>query len=122
MRARRWTQMAAVGLLTAAAGVAATARGGFDDQGNDFKSEGRRAKNVMLVVGDGMGVFTVTAGRIFSVVCAYWAHTGVWRTVPKTVPRRPQRGAIGDQPWRLKCERLGLKTRDSVGWDWSSED
>ena len=34
-------------------------------------------------------------------LCAHWAHIGVERTVPKTVPRRPQRGTIQDQRERF---------------------
>jgi alkaline phosphatase len=37
--------------------------GGRDDQG---RSRGRRAKNVIFFVGDGMGVSTVTAARVFT--------------------------------------------------------
>jgi alkaline phosphatase len=49
-----------------AIGSAATARGGFDDE-DDRSAGGRRARNVILFVGDGMGVSTVTATRVFSV-------------------------------------------------------
>lgn len=63
----RWgtATIAVLGLATAGA----TARGGFDD-GDDRDGErpsGRRAKNVIFFVGDGMGVSTITATRVFSV-------------------------------------------------------
>lgn len=40
-----------------------------DEQGspNDLRYEGRRAKNVIFFVGDGMGVSTITATRVYSV-------------------------------------------------------
>src|SRR5688572_33480965 len=86
MRARHWKKAAVVGLLTTAAGVAATARGGFDDQSIGSRVEGRQAKNIIFFIGDGMGVSTVTAGRIFSVgvggqlVLDQFPHTALSRT------------------------------------------
>jgi alkaline phosphatase len=75
-----------IGLLTAAAGVATTARGGFDDQEDGQRSGGRRARNVIFFIGDGMGVSTVTAARVFSVgvdgqlVLDQFPHTALSRT------------------------------------------
>ena len=86
MRGRRWKGLAVIGLLTAAAGVATTARGGFDDQDDDRRFGGRKAKNVIFFIGDGMGVSTVTAARIFSVgvdgqlVLDQFPHTALSRT------------------------------------------
>ena len=60
---------AAVAVLVLA--TAATRAGGvFDGQdgrGDDRSSSGRKAKNVILFIGDGMGVSTVTATRVYSV-------------------------------------------------------
>ena len=70
MTARHWKSLAVIGLLTATAGVAATARGVLEAQDSiDAKRHfGRRpAKNVILFIGDGMGVSTVTATRVYSV-------------------------------------------------------
>lgn len=67
MTKRRWKRIAAIGLISAAAGGTTTARGGFDGQDDDRTFGGRRARNVIFFIGDGMGVSTVTAGRIFSV-------------------------------------------------------
>jgi alkaline phosphatase len=55
--------------VAALASVAVTAEKGFDDQDGhgDTNWRGRRAKNVILFIGDGMGVSTVTATRIYSV-------------------------------------------------------
>jgi alkaline phosphatase len=49
------------------AGVAVIARGPADGQDEFDRSSGRRAKNVILFIGDGMGVSTVTATRVYSV-------------------------------------------------------
>ena len=70
MTARHWKSLAVIGLLTATAGVATTARGVLEAQDSiDAKRHfGRRpAKNVILFIGDGMGVSTVTATRVYSV-------------------------------------------------------
>jgi alkaline phosphatase len=48
-------------------GVAANARGPSDRQDDDERYPGGRAKNVILFIGDGMGVSTVTATRVYSV-------------------------------------------------------
>mgnify|MGYP002784405951 CR=1 FL=1 len=37
-------------------------------QGDQVRLKGKKAKNVIFFVGDGMGISTVTAGRVFSVV------------------------------------------------------
>jgi len=57
----------AVGLFIAAASAATAARGVFHGQDTDREFRGRRARNVILFVGDGMGVSTVTATRVYSV-------------------------------------------------------
>ena len=67
MTARRWKGIAVFAVLTAAATAATTARGGFEDQDDNRQFGGRRARNVIFFIGDGMGVSTVTAARIFSV-------------------------------------------------------
>lgn len=64
---RRWAAATIVVLLATAA---TTARGGFserDERDDDRSQHGRRAKNVIFFVGDGMGVSTITATRVFSV-------------------------------------------------------
>ena len=50
-----------------AAGAAVMARAPSDKQDDHDCSSGRRAKNVILFIGDGMGVSTVTATRVYSV-------------------------------------------------------
>ena len=63
----RWKATVAVGLFIAAASAATAARGVFHGQDDDREFRGRRARNVILFVGDGMGVSTVTATRVYSV-------------------------------------------------------
>jgi alkaline phosphatase len=67
MRVRRWRGPAVVIVLLAAAAAGAGARGGFGGQDEDRTQFRRRAKNVIFFVGDGMGVSTITATRVFSV-------------------------------------------------------
>jgi alkaline phosphatase len=63
MTARRLSGLATTGALLAAVSVAAVAGEGREAaQGN-----GRKARNVIFFVGDGMGVSTVSATRVFSV-------------------------------------------------------
>jgi alkaline phosphatase len=63
----RWVGLAILGVsLTAMASVGVVASKGVPGQGPD-SGRGRRAKNVIFFVGDGMGVSTVTATRIYSV-------------------------------------------------------
>jgi alkaline phosphatase len=52
--------------LVVAAGVGVFARNGDDDLAFGRRSNGR-AKNVILFIGDGMGVSTITATRVYSV-------------------------------------------------------
>lgn len=55
-------------ILVAAAIAAAGAAVGADDKGTGtVEYRGRRARNVIFFVGDGMGVSTVTATRVYSV-------------------------------------------------------
>jgi alkaline phosphatase len=60
MKTRHWKVAALAAASIAAASVAADAQ----NNGNRFR---RKAKNVIFFVGDGMGVSTVTAARVFSV-------------------------------------------------------
>lgn len=67
-----------------------------------------RAKNVILVVGDGMGFSTVTAARIFegqqrgvdgeSNVLA-WEAFPIWRR-PKPIPPTPKSPTLRPARWR----------------------
>jgi alkaline phosphatase len=72
-----WRRAAAAAAAIVVVSTGAVARGGFDQQapgqgaaageGNQESGSRRRAKNVIFFVGDGMGVSTVTATRVFSV-------------------------------------------------------
>jgi alkaline phosphatase len=91
MKGRRWKGIVAIVAIVGAAGAATAARSGFgnqDHQGDDrgFGFGGRRAKNVIFFIGDGMGVSTVTGARVFSVgvdgqlVLDQFPHTALSRT------------------------------------------
>jgi alkaline phosphatase len=67
MSATRKRVIGATAAVLAVVSVAAGARGGFDDRHDGGSPGGRRAKNVIFFVGDGMGVSTVTAARVYSV-------------------------------------------------------
>lgn len=67
MRVGRWRGTVVIVGLLAAATAAAGARAGFSNQDDDRTQSRRRAKNVILFIGDGMGVSTVSATRTFSV-------------------------------------------------------
>lgn len=64
---RLLTLAAAATVLLALAGAALQAGPGEDQGHDDRRPAGRRARNVIFFVGDGMGVSTVTATRVFSV-------------------------------------------------------
>lgn len=73
-KTKSWLVLSFTGvMLTAMTGVAAFATGHWDgrdgrDDRDDFdRHSGRRAKNVILFIGDGMGVSTITATRVYSV-------------------------------------------------------
>jgi alkaline phosphatase len=67
MSTHRWKIVGMMGALLLGSGGAAVGRGGFDDRDDDGRwAGGRRARNVIFFVGDGMGVSTVTAARVFS--------------------------------------------------------
>ncbi len=63
---KRWVAGATCAVMLMALTVTPGARGRDDSRG-ELRYHGRRAKNVIFFVGDGMGVSTVTAGRVFSV-------------------------------------------------------
>jgi alkaline phosphatase len=121
MRGRRWKGIAVIGLLTAAAGVATTARGGFDDQDDNRRFGGRRAKNVIFFIGDGMGVSTVTAARVFSVgvdgklVVDQFPHTALSRTYSAD-------SITPDSAPTMSAMMTGVNTNQSViGFDAKTE-
>jgi alkaline phosphatase len=63
----RFTPLAAAALLAALAGCAATPPGPALPQTNVQADIGQRAKNVLFFLGDGMGINTLTAARIYAV-------------------------------------------------------
>ncbi len=64
---RHWKTIAATVVAISAITAAVGAGGGFGGERDDERSPRRRAKNVIFFVGDGMGVSTVTATRVYSV-------------------------------------------------------
>jgi alkaline phosphatase len=110
-----------VGVLTAVIGAAVTARGGFDNQDDDRKPGGRKARNVIFFIGDGMGVSTVTAGRVFSVgvdgqlVLDQFPHTALSRTYAAD-------SITPDSAPTMTAMMTGVNTNQSViGYDATTE-
>ncbi len=64
---RPWKTIGATAAAVAAITAAVGAGGGFGGEPDDERAPRRRAKNVIFFVGDGMGVSTVTATRVYSV-------------------------------------------------------
>jgi len=69
MKAERWrgAAVAAIVASLAAAAVAANGQEGFGNNNNGGNENRRKARNVIFFVGDGMGVSTISAARVFSV-------------------------------------------------------
>jgi alkaline phosphatase len=73
-------------IVLAAAGATALAGGDDQKEAGQLRHQGRRAKNVIFFVGDGMGVSTITATRVYSVgvagnlVVDQFPHTALSRT------------------------------------------
>jgi alkaline phosphatase len=85
MLMKRTGQVVLVAAALAAAGAAIRADQA-SAQGGDLQYRGRRARNVIFFVGDGMGVSTITATRVYSVgvagdlVVDQFPHTALSRT------------------------------------------
>jgi len=116
----RRTVVAAAAAACVAAGVAAGARNGFDDRGQDH-GRGPRARNVIFFVGDGMGVSTVTATRVFSVgvdgklVLDQFPYTALSRTYSAD-------SITPDSAPTMSAMMTGVNTNQSViGLDESTE-
>ncbi len=87
MNTHRWKAVSGLAALVLASGAVAAGRGGFDDRDDDDRwVGGRKARNVIFFIGDGMGVSTVTAARVFSVgvdgqlVLDQFPHTALSKT------------------------------------------
>ena len=87
MKTHRWKAVSGIAALVLASGAVAVGRGGFDDRDDDDRwVGGRKARNVIFFIGDGMGVSTVTAARVFSVgvdgqlVLDQFPHTALSKT------------------------------------------
>jgi len=64
---RTWKTVGVTAVAVAAVTGALGARGGVSGPDDEDRGGRRRAKNVIFFVGDGMGVSTVTAARVYSV-------------------------------------------------------
>lgn len=121
MRVRGWTGAALAAVLIGAGGAATVARGGFGDQDDDRRYTGRRARNVIFFIGEGMGVSTVTAARVFSVgvdgqlVLDQFPHTALSRTYASD-------SITPDSAPTMSAMMTGVNTNQSViGFDESTE-
>ena len=122
MRVRGWRGAVVAAVVISAGGAATVARGGFDHQdGDDRRYPGRRARNVIFFIGDGMGVSTVTAARVFSVgvdgqlVLDQFPHTALSRTYSSD-------SITPDSAPTMSAMMTGVNTNQSViGFDDSTE-
>ena len=127
MKTRYWKGAAVIAALLAAATVAAgtqRGRGGNDVEGrggNDGKNAGRKARNVIFFVGDGMGVSTVSATRVFSVgvagqlVLDQFPYTALSRTYSED-------SITPDSAPTMSAMMTGINTNQSViGFDAATE-
>jgi alkaline phosphatase len=120
MTRRRWRAIAATTLLA----VAASAASGARENARDISSSqgiGRKARNVIFFIGDGMGVSTVTATRVFSVgvdghlVIDQFPHTALSRTYSAD-------SITPDSAPTMSAMMTGVNTNQSViGFDESTE-
>jgi alkaline phosphatase len=67
MRSTRGIRLLLSAGVIAATGAAMTADGQGERSADGDRGPSRRAKNVIFFVGDGMGVSTITATRVYSV-------------------------------------------------------
>jgi alkaline phosphatase len=118
---RSWIVAGAiVGVLTSA-GSLAGARGAFGPQDDKTTQFRQRARNVIFFVGDGMGVSTVTATRVFSVgvagqlVMDQFPYTALSRTFSSD-------SITADSAPTMAAMMTGVNTNQSVlGFDESTE-
>ena len=121
MRVTGWRAIVVVAAIVAAGGAAAAARGGLGDRNDDQKHRGRKARNVIFFIGDGMGVSTVTATRVFSVgldgqlVVDQFPHTALSKTYSSD-------SITPDSAPTMSAMMTGVNTNQSViGFDATTE-
>lgn len=121
MRLGRWGGTAAVAGLLAAATLAADGQGGLDSQNDGGRENRRKARNVIFFVGDGMGVSTITAARVFSVgvggqlVMDQFPYTALSRTYSED-------SITPDSAPTMSAMMTGVNTNQSViGFDERTE-
>jgi alkaline phosphatase len=121
MKSGLWRGGAAIAVLFASATAAGVASGAFRDQDEGPRYTGRRARNVIFFIGDGMGVSTVTATRVLSVgvdgqlVLDQFPHTALSRTYSAD-------SITPDSAPTMTAMMTGVNTNQSViGLDESTE-
>jgi alkaline phosphatase len=121
MRVRRWRAAAIIAALVAAGSAAAAARGAFGDQDDARRPGGRKARTVIFFIGDGMGVSTITAARVFSVgldgqlVVDQFPYTALSKTYSAD-------SITPDSAPTMSAMMTGVNTNQSViGFDTSTE-
>jgi alkaline phosphatase len=109
---KTWTT-AGIAALAAMSTVAMNGKSGLDDDEGNGAGSRRRARNVIFFVGDGMGVSTVTAARIFSVgvagqlVVDQFPHTALSRTYSED-------SITPDSAPTMSAMMTGINTNQSV--------
>ena len=101
-----------VGAL-AIATITANGQAGFEASAREKQQGGRKARNVIFFVGDGMGVSTITAARVFSVgvggqlVVDQFPHTALSRTYSED-------SITPDSAPTMSAMMTGINTNQSV--------
>ena len=104
--------MVVVGLI-AAATIAADGRAVFESRNDDRNQSRRKARNVIFFVGDGMGVSTITAARVFSagvggqLVLDQFPYTALSRTYSED-------SITADSAPTMSAMMTGINTNQSV--------
>lgn len=113
MKAGRWGGAAVIAGVLAAATITADGQAGFDNDNNGRNQNRRKARNVIFFVGDGMGVSTITAARVFSVgvggqlVVDQFPYTALSRTYSED-------SITADSAPTMSAMMTGVNTNQSV--------
>jgi alkaline phosphatase len=113
MRSGHWARTAVIGGMLAAATITAEGQEGFDSRRDGGNENRRKARNVIFFVGDGMGVSTITAARVFSVgvggqlVIDQFPYTALSRTYSED-------SITADSAPTMSAMMTGVNTNQSV--------
>src|SRR5688572_28221450 len=121
MKTRKRIWGATVAGALAVATISASGQAGLDGGAGEKRQGGRKAKNVIFFVGDGMGVSTVTAARVYSVgvggqlVVDQFPYTALSRTYSED-------SITPDSAPTMTAMMTGVNTNQSViGYDEKTE-